>query len=181
LIDDTEGNGSLGLRIAWPDKGTPPAEGDRIAAGGAWVLDDDKEWYWQADIIEPLAPAPPSKIPEPPGTPGHIIAAGDPPSGWKTVDVAKDDGIISFEIVGDPPVNEGDGWRVAKELGDKPVAILYLPGERPSYGGHDLRTDAEKWHLKRKVDYWVRIGKIRPNRDPEKLPTMTARTAPVRW
>ena len=54
------------------------------------------------------------------------------------------------------------------------------PGERPSYGGHDMRTADEKWKLKRGVDYWVRIGKIR-RRDPDKLPTINARTPPVRW
>jgi hypothetical protein len=180
LVDDTEGNGALAIRIAWPAKATAPAEGDRVAAGGAWTLDDERQWFWQADAISALPPAPPSTIPEPPAAPGHLITTGDPPSGWRPVATGKDDGVISFQVIGTPPVNEGDGWRIANELGDDTVAILLLPGERPSYGGHDLRAPDEKWRLKRGVDFWVRIGKIR-RRSPEIPPTITARTAPVRW
>jgi len=180
LIDDTDGNGALAIRIAWPAKAPVPAEGDRVAAGGAWTLDDERQWYWQADRVADLLAASPSTIPEAPAAPGHLIATGAPPSGWQPVATAKDDGVISFQIVGLPPANEGDGWKIANELGDAPVAILILPGERPSYGGHDLRAPDERWRLKRGVDFWVRIGKIR-RRAPDIPPTIYARTAPVRW
>ena len=35
LIDETEGNGALAVRVALA--GTPPAEGDRVAVRGAWA------------------------------------------------------------------------------------------------------------------------------------------------
>jgi hypothetical protein len=180
LIDDTEGNGALAIRVVWPPGATAPAEGDRVAVGGGWALDAERAWFWQADRVSPLPAAAPSTIPEPPVAPGHLVGTGDPPSGWKPVAQAKDDGVISFQIVGPPPVNEGDGWTIANELGDPPAAILYLPGERPSYGGHDLRAADERWRLKRGVDYWVRIGKVR-RRSPDAPPTINARTAPVAW
>jgi hypothetical protein len=180
LVDDTEGNGVLAIRIRWPTTVPAPAEGQRVAAGGAWALDEERQWFWQADRIQPVVPAPPSTIPEPPLPPGHVITTGDPPSGWKPITAAKDDSVISFEIVGTPPVNEGDGWKIADELGDEPFALLLLPGERASYGGHDLRAADEKWRLKKNTNYWLRIGKIR-RRNPDALPVINARTAPVKW
>ena len=180
LVDDTEGHGSLAVRIKWPPRGKTPVAGDRIAAGGAWTVDDDRRWIWQTDAWQALPPGPPPLFPEPPAPPHHIVGSGGPPSGWKPVAAAKDDGIIAFQIVGAPPASEGEGWKVANELGDAPAAILFLPGERSSYGGHDLRTPDEKWQLKRGTTYWVRIGKVR-RRAPDQPPTINARTAPVAW
>jgi hypothetical protein len=180
LVDDSEGHGSLAVRVKWPPRGKPPALGDRVAAGGAWAVGDDRRWIWQADAWSALPPSPPSPFPEPPAPPHHIVGSGAPPSGWKPVAAAKDDGIIAFQIVGAPPASEGEGWKVANELGDAPAAILFLPGERASYGGHDLRTADEKWQLKRGTTYWVRIGKVR-RRVPDQPPTINARTAPVAW
>ena len=47
------------------------------------------------------------------------------------------------------------------------VALLNLPGERPSYGGQDMRDPDERWVLRRGQTYWVRIGKLR-KRGPDK-------------
>ena len=56
---------------------------------------------------------------------------------------------------------------------------MNLPGERPSYGGQDMRAPDERWQLRRGQTYWVRIGKLR-KRGADKPPLVNARTAPVR-
>lgn len=180
LVDDTEGNGMLGIRIKLDGKAK---EGDRIAAGGAWELDEQNRWYWRADVVEPVPPPSPSDIKDPPApVPSHTIANGNLPSGARTISVARDNDAVYFQIVGPPPVTEGDGWLVADELGDVPFALLALPGERPSYGGQDMRAPDERWQLKRGQTYWVRIGKIRKRGTPldPKPALINARTAPVR-
>jgi len=177
LIDDTEGNGALGIRIALGDKAK---EGDRIAAGGAWQLDAERRWYWKADTVQPLAPAPTSDIKEPPPPePSHAIAGGSLPAGVHTISVARDGDAVYFQIVGPAPATDGDGWQIADQLGSPVAAVMNLPGERASYGGQDMRASDERWQLKRGQTYWVRIGKLR-KRGPDKPTTVNARTAPVR-
>ncbi len=180
LVDDTEGNGTLGIRV---ELGGKAKEGDRIAIGGAWELDEQKRWYWRVDAIDPVPPAPTTDLKDPPAAvPSHAIVNGNLPPGARTISVARDNDAVYFQIVGPPPVVEGDGWLVANELGDKPFALLALPGERPSYGGQDMRAPDERWQLKRGQTYWVRIGKIRKRgtaTDP-KPALINARTAPVR-
>ncbi|MFN0246085.1 MAG: hypothetical protein ACKV2T_04205 [Kofleriaceae bacterium] len=180
LVDDTEGNGTLGVRVKLEDKAK---EGDRIAIGGAWELDDQKRWYWRVDAIDPVPPPPPTGISDPPAAvPSHAIVNGNLPAGARTISVARDNDAVYFQIVGPPPVIEGDGWLVANELGDTPFALLALPGERPSYGGQDMRAPDERWVLRRGQTYWVRIGKIRKRGTPAdpKPALINARTAPVR-
>jgi hypothetical protein len=176
LIDDTEGNGTLGIRIALGDKAR---EGDRIAAGGAWHLDDERRWYWKPDAIQLLPPAPPSDIPDPPPpAPSHAIAAGALPPGARTISVARDNDVVFFQLVGPPPITDGDGWPIADALGRPVVAVMNLPGERPSYGGQDMRAPDERWQLRRGQTYWVRIGKVRKRgTNPAQV---NARTAPIR-
>jgi hypothetical protein len=177
LVDDTEGNGALAIRVAL---GTKTAkEGDRIALGGAWALDDDKRWFWKVDAMSPLPPAPPSTAKDPPATPGHTIANGDLPQGSRTISLAKEGDPAYFQLVGAPPSNPGEGWPVADELGNPVYALLNLPGERPSYGAQDLRSADERWQLKRGVTYVVRIGPVHKH-GPDKPVTINARTAPVR-
>ena len=181
LVDDTEGNGTLGIRVQIPEaKKGDVKEGDRLALHGAWMLDDDKKWYWKADSLQPIPPATPSDLKDPPApVPSHAIVNGELPSGARTISLARDGDAVYFQVVGAPPANEGDGWQVADELGNPTVALLNLPGERASYGGHDMRQPDEKWVLKRGQTYWVRIGKIR-KRGPDKPWLINARTAPVR-
>jgi hypothetical protein len=177
LIDDSEGNGTLGIRIALGDKAK---EGDRIAAGGAWQLDAERRWFWKPDAIQPLPPAPPSDLKEPqPPAPTHAIGNGDLPAGARTIGVARDGDAVYFQLVGPVPVADGDGWQVADQLGSPVVAVMNLPGERPSYGGQDMRSADERWQLKRGQTYWVRIGKLR-KRGPDKPALVNARIAPVR-
>jgi hypothetical protein len=176
LIDDTEGNGSLGIRIALGDKAKL---GDRIAAGGAWQLDAERRWYWKPDTIQALPPAPPSDVKdEPPAVPSHAIATGPLPPGARTASVARDNDAVYFQIVGPPPVTDGDGWQIADQLGSPAVLVMNLPGERPSYGGQDMRAADERWQLRRAQTYWVRIGKLHKRGD--KPTNVNARTAPIR-
>jgi hypothetical protein len=185
LIDDTEGNGSLAIRIALGDRANPASKdsvkpGDRIAAGGAWQLDDERRWFWKADTVQPVPPPPPSDLKDPqPAAPGHVIANGELPSGARTIGVARDGDAVYFQIVGPVPVTEGDGWQVADQLGSPAVVVLNLPGERASYGGQEMRAADERWQLKRGQTYWVRLGKLR-KRGADKPPLVNARTAPVR-
>jgi hypothetical protein len=177
LVDDTEGNGSLGIRVLLDGRAK---EGDRVALGGAWELDDNRTWFWRVDKVEPLPPGPTSDLKDPPApVPSHAIVNGDLPQGARTITVAKDNDAVYFQIVGPSPLTEGDGWPVANELGDVTYALLSLPGERPSYGGQDMRAPDERWQLKKGQTYWVRIGKIR-KRGPDQPVVINARTAPVR-
>jgi len=178
LIDDTEGNGALGIRVAL---GTKSAKaGDRVALGGAWQLDDARRWYWKVDSLQGLPAAAPSDLKEPPPPePGHAIANGNLVPGSRTITVARDNDSVYFQLVGPAPTNDGDGWPVANELGDKVFALLVLPGERASYGGQDMRAPDERWSLKRAQTYQVRIGRIR-SRGPDKPVVIHARTAPIR-
>ncbi|MEZ4366426.1 MAG: hypothetical protein R2939_09080 [Kofleriaceae bacterium] len=180
LIDDSEGAGTLAIRVAF--RGAPPAPGTRVAVGGAWALDPDRRWYWQADALTPLPPMTRDVPPLPPGlvvTPGHRELTTAPlPPGARPVSKAKDDGVITFQVLGTPDA-EGDGWRIADERGDPAVAFLYLPGERGSYGGRDMRADDERWQLKKGVTYWVQIGKVR-RRSGEPPLRLNARTPPVK-
>jgi len=177
LIDDTEGNGSLGIRIALGDKAK---EGDRIAAGGAWQLDSERRWFWKPDAVQPLPSAPASDVKEPqPPAPSHAIASGELPGGARTIGVARDGDAVYFQIVGPVPTTDGDGWQIADQLGSPAVAVLNLPGERPSYGGQDMRAADERWQLRRGQTYSVRIGKVR-KRGLDKPWLVNARTAPIR-
>jgi hypothetical protein len=176
LIDETEGNGALGIRIALGDKAR---QGDRIVAGGAWQLDAERRWYWKPDAVQPLPLAPTSEPKDsPPPVPGHAIATGPLPPGARTVGVARDNDAIYFQIVGPPPQSDGDGWQIADQLGSPIALVLNLPGERPSYGGQDMRASDERWQLRRGQTYWVRTGVL--HRRTGKPPTVNARTAPVR-
>jgi hypothetical protein len=181
LVDDTEGHGSLGIRIALGK--LRAKEGDRVAASGAWVLDEERRWYWKAGALEPLAPAPPPRTPPPPdppaAVPGHVPATGGSPPGLKPIQQATDHDAVSFQLVGPTPARDGDGWLVGAQLPGAPIALLILPGERPSYGGQDMRTPDERWQLKRQQTYWVRIGKIRPQGAGKPF-LVHARTAPIR-
>jgi hypothetical protein len=177
LIDDTEGNGILGIRIALGDKAK---EGDRIAAGGAWQLDPDRRWFWKADAVQLLPPAQASDLKEPqPPVPSHAIASGELPGGARTIGVGRDGDAVYFQLVGPVPTTDGDGWQVSDQLGSPAVAVMNLPGERPSYGGQDLRAADERWQLRRGQTYWVRIGKLR-KRGLDKPALVNARTAPIR-
>lgn len=177
LVDDTEGNGALGIRVKLEGKAK---EGERVAVDGAWDLDTERRWFWRVEKVTPVPAAPPSDLREPPlAAPSHVIANGELPSGARTISLAKDGDAVYFQIVGPAPTTEGDGWQVADELGNPTFALMNLPGERASYGGQDMKQPDERWALKRGQTYWVRIGKVR-KRAADKPVLVNARTAPVR-
>ena len=177
LVDDTEGNGALGIRVALAD--AHATLGDRVALGGAWDLDAAHAWFWKVDALTALAPAPASDLKEAPvAVPSHAIASGDLVPGSRTISVSRDGDAVYFQIVGPAPATDGDGWQVADELGNPTFAIMNLPGERPSYGGLDMRAPDERWTLRRGQTYCLRIGKLRKHGD--KPTTVNARTAPLR-
>lgn len=178
LVDDTEGNGSLAIRVALPATSTSKP-GDRLALSGSWALDDQRHWFWKVTLATGLAPAPPSKAKDPPATPGHTIVNGDLPSGARPISLAKETEAAYFTVVGAPPLADGDGWLVADELGNPPYALLDMPGERTSFGAQDLRTADERWTLKRGQTYWVRIGPVHRH-GADKPATINAHTAPLR-
>jgi len=181
LVDDTEGNGALAIRVDLGKKAGAFKEGDRLALGGAWALDDSRRWYWKVDNAQVLPAVPPVKAGETrdsPVQPGHVIPTGDFPPGVKRISLAKDGDLAYFQVVGAPPAVDGDGWPVADELGNPVVALLVLPGERASYGAQDMRTPDERWQLRRGQTYWVRIGRTH-KRGPDKPLVMYARTPPV--
>lgn len=178
LADDTEGNGALGIRVMLG--GRKVKEGDRVALGGAWQLDEERRWYWKVDVVQPLQPAPKSDSKDPVAPfPSHTVPNGDLPYGARTITIAKEGDAAFFAVVGPPPQNDGEGWPVANELGDPVYGLLTLPGERASYGAQDMRSPDERWQLKRGQMYWVRIGVLR-KRAPDKPVAITAKTAPVR-
>jgi hypothetical protein len=183
LVDDTEGNGSLAIRVLLGKKQLTLKEGDRVALGGAWALDEIRHWFWKVDNAQVLGPQPAPKEGAPgakdaTAQPGHALTVGDFPSGVKRVSLAKDGDLAYFQVVGLPPTVDGDGWPVADELGNPVAALLVLPGERASYGGQDMRTPDERWQLRRGQTYWVRIGRTH-KRGPDKPPVLYARTAPI--
>lgn len=181
LIDDTEGNGALAIRVALGKRAESVKAGDRVALAGAWVLDDTRRYFWQVEEMTKLPPAPPSELKDPPVPPGsHDITLAPLPPGARTISVARDNDIVYFMVIGRPPAIDGEGWPVGDAPGTPVVALLNLPGERASFGAQDFRTPDERWKLKRATVYWVRIGKVRRPNGPDKPAQINARTAPVK-
>ena len=178
LVDDTEGNGALAIRVELGNRAAKA--GDRVALGGAWVLDPDRKYFWKVDAVTPLPPAPPSDLKDPPSPPTHEIAQLPLPPGSRTISVARDNDIAYFMVIGRPPAIDGEGWPIGDAQGTPVSALLNLPGERPSFGAQDFRTPDERWRLKRATVYWVRIGKVRRPNGPDKPAYINARTAPVK-
>ncbi len=180
LVDDTEGNGALAIRVELGDKVTLVKAGDRVALGGAWVLDGDRKYVWKVDAMTALPPAPPRDSKIPPSPPTHEIAQLPLPPGSRTISVARDNDIVYFMVIGRPPAIDGEGWPIGDAQGTPVSALLNLPGERPSFGAQDFRTPDERWRLKRATVYWVRIGKVRRPNGPDKPAYINAVTAPVK-
>ena len=161
LIDETEGQGALAIRVKMG--ASPPKPGERVAVAGAWALDEARRWYWQAEAVTPL-PADEAPAPGPadaaPVAPGLVIAKVSPPGRRKDPATVRDGEVMELTVV-KVPAREGDGWAVSDRKWGEVLAYLVLPGERPSYGGHDLRAPDERWTLKRNWTYWVRVAKVK--------------------
>ena len=205
LIDETEGSGSLAIRMSVPAQ-VAVASGDRIAVACAWSLDDSRNWYWRASQVTVL---PSSQLPDvtaspPAGAKGaaacgsstagdcrnaidgatnaqgdHSIRDGELPPNARPISLAKQGDAAYFAVVGSPPILDGDGWLIADAPRGLPLALINMPGERASFGGQDFRAPSERWQLQRGETYWVRIGPVR-RRAADKLATINARTPPIR-
>ncbi len=178
LVDETQGNGALAMRVQFP--APAPERGDRVAVGGAWAVDQARRWYWVADEVVPLpADQAPKRGKEPSSPVGHHLESHRPENGWAGVKIAKhakDGDLLAFTVV-KKPAYEGAGWGASDKKWGELMGAVILPGEQPSYGGHDMRTADERWHLKMGWTYWVRIGKVK--RRTGQLPVLEAVTPPV--
>jgi hypothetical protein len=178
LIDETEGDGALAIRVALP-AWVQIAAGRRAVAWGAWTVDDERRWVWRADRV---ALVPGSEEPATPGAPIGVLAPGvvaAAPDGAVAVSQVAGAGAIVFEVVG-APRRPGDGWQIADGARQPPAALLLLPGEREPYGGQDLLGAGERWSLARGERYTIEVGRFRRPRDPATLPLLRAVSSPRR-
>ncbi|MEZ4361134.1 MAG: hypothetical protein R3B48_13195 [Kofleriaceae bacterium] len=177
LIDDTEGEGSLGVRAEFP--APLPLLGERVAATGAWAFRaETSRWVWQVERSRAMPQEPDRTEPAVAGAPppGHELATVPRPPGVPLISAAKDNDLVLFQVLA-APRRLGEAWLVGDQLGSPPIAMLSLPGDRASYGGMDFRQPDEVWRLRRGVTYVVKIGRVR-RRDPNKPATINARNAP---
>lgn len=185
LHDESDEVGALRVQVRPPSSAPLPSSGQRVVVVGAWVL-EGTQWIWRAASLELLSDgdARPTAIQNESartgngGLPGLPIAISAAPPGTRQVSFARGEDVIYFQVVG-VPRRPGDAWKVANELGDEPVALLFLPGERRSYGGLDMRTPDERWNLRRGVTYWIKIGVMTRGKPGEPW-TAFAKSAPVR-
>lgn len=157
LIDETDGAGSLSIRVAFPET-MQVKQGERLLVLGSWKVDEDRHWYWQPSRVARLRAKPDAKPFE--SVPGHVIVDVDkPPAGAVPVsDVSRSKGgLVTFKVLS-MPVRAGDGYRIADPDGWHTVGILILPGDREPYGAQDWRSPEERWQLKRRGKYVVRVG-----------------------
>ncbi len=159
FIDETEGQGALAIRVKLG--ASPPAPGERVAIRGAWALDAQRRWFWQADAVTalPASDAPAAGV-DAQIAPGLALVKRAP-SGRRTGPATVVEGEILEFTVAKLPVRTGDGWAVSDRKWGEVLGLLMLPGDRESYGGHDLRGPDERWALKRNSTYWVRVGKVK--------------------
>ena len=172
LIDETEGEGALAIRLGF-DPRLVVDEGQRVAAWGAWHLDPEQRWYWQAERMALLSAAgAPLAL-----APGLVIPVLDrAPETAVPVSQLAADGEILFEIRGTPR-DPTDGWEIRDPGELKAVARLLLPGDQPSYGSQDYRIPDEHWKLAPGTLYTVAIRRQR-NPRPDTLPVLYARGVP---
>jgi hypothetical protein len=173
LIDDTEGGGSLGIRVTLPP-GAEVEPGDRLLLHGAWTTDDANRWLWQVARVERLAPA---TTAPPDFDPTRELETEPAPETAVPVSAAEGAGDILFEVVGSP-LRPGDGWDIIDpdSKTEEPAAILLLPGERHPYGAQDLTSPDEHWTLKQGTTYVVTVDRFR--RRGTRPPTLRATAAP---
>jgi hypothetical protein len=195
LVDETEGEGALAIRLAL-DPRVAVTEGQRVAAWGAWHLDAERRWYWQAERLALLPAA--GDVPSGPGAPPSETPGATPsettgatsigrlaipvieqaPTSAVPVSRLEGDGEILFEVRASPR-HPTDGREIGDPGDTRTVARLLLPGEQPSYGGQEFRAPDEYWQLARNTVYTVAVRRQR--RVPaDGLPILQARGIPRR-
>jgi len=143
LVDESEGDGLLGLELQVPAS-LAVTGGQRLLAWGAW-WPRDGGWHWRATRVA-LLPGPGKVTARPPGL--EPSEPGEMPADATPVSMAASGDRVAF-VVRDIPLEPKDGWAVSDPESDAIVARVVLPGERGSYGGQDLRAAAELWRLRR--------------------------------
>ncbi|WP_428262241.1 hypothetical protein [Haliangium sp.] len=177
LIDETEGEGALAIRLHIDDQRWTVEAGQRLAAWGAWWVDDDRRWYWRASRLALLAPAPEAApVPLPPGLDLPTVAAA--PDGAVPISQLELYGDILFEVARSP-TDPTDGWDIRDPGSSGVAARLLLPGEHRAYGGQEYRTDDEHWRLVPNTLYTARAKRFRNTRAGD-LPLLRAHTVPRR-
>ncbi len=172
LVDESEGDGALAMRVA------PPIEapvGARAIVAGAWEYDGDSaRWLWRAARVTIDDSAGAVTFAHPVGLAVSTIDAV--PEGASPASAARRKATTVFAVVG-RPVKPGDGWPVADAPGGAQVAWLVLPGERETYGGQGMYTDDEQWQLAPGATYVIDVGRVtRPRRA---LPVLYAAGLPA--
>jgi hypothetical protein len=173
LYDETEGQGSLAIRVRI-EQDLPVAPGDRVALWGAWEPAEGS-WNFRADRAEKLTPAEALAPSEPP----LRVTDGDPSDYAIPVSQQTKAGLIQFAVVG-RPARFGDGWAIADQPKRPEVARLFLPGERRPYGAQTPPTAEEWWPLQVGATYQVEVGRFRPPRAGAGPIVMTAVGPPRR-
>ena len=168
LVDETDGQGSLGVRIVVADD-LDATLGDRLVVWGAWKVDEERHWYWEPTKLAGLSS---TDEPMSEATPFHIATLDEAPEGAVPVSNLKRRGDIIFEVISEPRLID-DGWLVGDRSSWGRVAVVRMPGERPVYGAQFLYGEEEQWKLEKDVRYTVSVG---PFTKPKKkgVPTMTA-------
>jgi hypothetical protein len=175
LIDDTEGEGALAIRLS-VDPLIALAEGQRLVAWGAWELDAERRWYWRAErvaLLEAAGGQPPTVAER-----FAIPVLERAPETAVPVSELTADGEILFAIRG-APRDPTDGWEVIDPGGLRAVGRLLLPGEQQAYGRQEYRAPDEHWRLAPDTVYTVPVRRQRAPR-PGALPILHARAIPRR-
>ena len=180
LIDETEGSGSLAIRLhaeSWDDL----AAGQRIVVWGAWHVDAELTWYWRTSRIALLEPGQANPDRNAMVSPsGHqIVELSEPPTDAVAVSEVEAGPVDLLFQVTRIPSDPRAGLEIADRSDWKATARLFLTGERTNYGGQDLRAANERWKLVRGVTYAVRIKRFLPAK-PGQLVRLTAIGPPQR-
>ncbi|GAB4557849.1 MAG: hypothetical protein Tsb0020_02320 [Haliangiales bacterium] len=173
LVDETEAEGALAIRVRFdPERVILPAQA-RVAVWGAWAVDEGRQWYWRATRVATLAPAT-AELPLSPGFALPTIA--EAPADAVPISTLESGGQVLFEVRANPE-DPTAGWDVRDPGGERTVARLLLPGEHPAYGGMDYRTADEHWKLTPRVLYTVPARRFRHTQAGD-LPLFRARGVP---
>lgn len=159
LIDETEGDGALAIRVALPAAAAALSAGARVQVRGAWTVDAAGRWVWRGARVWRLpGAAPPPAVP-----PGLAPVDEAPPGAPVPPSAARRRGdVVAFWVIA-PPAKPGDGWLVADTPDGEPVAFAVLPGERGAYGGQDMLAPDEQWPLEVGGHYAIVLAR-RPRR-----------------